>query len=100
MVVFWSPVAKAGTTGKLSFGSAALPLQEDVKILGVEVDRGLRFDGHVKTIAKKASHRIHSEKGGWLDRKGRLLLYKAQVRPHLEYAALSLTSFTTTNVTP
>ncbi|MPC94944.1 hypothetical protein E2C01_090136 [Portunus trituberculatus] len=28
--------------GKLSFGTAVLPLHENVKILGVEMDRGLR----------------------------------------------------------
>ncbi|MPC86016.1 hypothetical protein E2C01_080828 [Portunus trituberculatus] len=72
-------------------GAAALLLQEDVKILGAEVDRGLRFDSRVKTIAKKASHRISAlgRVASFLDKEGRLLLYKAQVRPHLEYAALS-----------
>ena len=44
--------------GRLSFGDAALPFQEDVKILGVGVDQGLRCDSHVKTIGKKASQRI------------------------------------------
>lgn len=99
MVVSRSPAAMAAMAGKLSFGAAALPLQDDVKILGVEVDRGLRFDSHVKSIAKKASHRISALRriASFLDRKGRLLLYKAQVRPHLEYAALSWMSCAATH---
>ncbi|MPC98743.1 hypothetical protein E2C01_094124 [Portunus trituberculatus] len=44
MVVSRSQAAMAAMAGKLSFGGAALPLQEDVKIPGVQVDRGLRFD--------------------------------------------------------
>ncbi|MPD04617.1 hypothetical protein E2C01_100314 [Portunus trituberculatus] len=81
MVVSQSSAAMAAMAGKLSlsFGAAALPLQEDVKILGMEMDQGLRFDSHVKTIAKKASHRISALRrmASFLDRKGRLLLYKA-----------------------
>ena len=34
---------------------------------------------------------------GFLDKKGRLLLYKAQVRPYLEYAALSWMSCAATH---
>ncbi|KAG0724252.1 Down syndrome cell adhesion molecule-like protein Dscam2 [Chionoecetes opilio] len=64
---------------------------EAVKVLGVEVDRELRFDGHIKHIAKKASHRVSVLRrvASFLDRGGKLLLYKAQIRPYLEYAALS-----------
>ena len=99
MVCSRSPAAKAAMAGKLFFGGGVLPLQEEVKILGVEVDQGLRFDSHVKAIAKKASQRISALRrvAGFLDRKGRLLLYKAQVRPHLEYAALSWMSCAATH---
>ncbi|XP_063878077.1 uncharacterized protein LOC135110016 [Scylla paramamosain] len=43
-----------------------------VKILGVEVDRGLRFDRHIKHIALKASHRVSSLRrvASLLDRRG------------------------------
>ena len=61
----------------------ALPLQEGAKLLGVEVDQGLRFDRYVKTIAKKASQRISALRRV-AGRKGRLLLYKAQAWPHLD----------------
>ena len=74
------------------------PLQEEVKILGVEVDQGLRFDSHVKAIDKKASQKISALRrvAGLFDRKV-LLLYKAQVRPHLEYVALSWMSCAATH---
>ncbi|KAG0719753.1 hypothetical protein GWK47_049865 [Chionoecetes opilio] len=57
----------------------------------LEVDRELRFDGHIKHIARKASHRVSALRrvASFLDRGGKLLLYKAQIRPYLEYAALS-----------
>ena len=91
MVVSRSPAAGPAVEERICFGGVPLPLQEAIKILGVEVDRGLRFDGHIKHIAKMASHRVSALRrtASFLDRKGRLLLYKAQIRPYLEYAALS-----------
>ncbi|KAG0726364.1 hypothetical protein GWK47_036769 [Chionoecetes opilio] len=91
MVVSRSPAAGPAVEGRLRFGGVPLPLQEAVKVLEVEVDRELRFDGHIKHIAKKASHRVSALRrvARFLDRGGKLLLYKAQIRPYLEYAALS-----------
>ncbi|KAG0710836.1 putative RNA-directed DNA polymerase from transposon X-element [Chionoecetes opilio] len=91
MVVSRSPAAGPAVEGRLRFGGVPLPLQEAVKVLGVGVDRELRFDGHIKHIAKKASHRVSALRrvASFLDRGGKLLLYKAQIRPYLEYAALS-----------
>ena len=91
MVVSRSPAAGPAVEGRLRFGGVPLPLQKAVKVLGVEVDRELRFDGHIKHIANKASHRVSALRrvASFLDRGGKLLLYKAQIRPYLEYAALS-----------
>ncbi|KAG0723792.1 hypothetical protein GWK47_041933 [Chionoecetes opilio] len=91
MVVSRSPAAGPAVEGRLRFGGVPLPLQGAVKVLGVKVDRDLRFDGHTKHIAKKASHRVSALRrvARFLDRGGKLLLYKAQIRPYLEYAALS-----------
>ncbi|KAG0711866.1 hypothetical protein GWK47_019692 [Chionoecetes opilio] len=90
-IVSRSPDAGPAVEGRLWFGGVPLPLQEAVKVLGVEVDRELRFNGHIKYIAKKASHRVSALRrvASFLDRGGKLLLYKAQIRPYLEYAALS-----------
>ena len=62
MVISRSPATKLATEGKLYFNGVPLPLQETVKILGVEVG-GLRFDGHIKHIAQKASHRVTALRG-------------------------------------
>ena len=86
-----SPAAKLTAEGKLCCNGVPLPLQETVNILGVEVDRELRFDGHIKHIAQKASHRVTvlRRMAGFLDKRGKLLFYKAQIRPYLEHGALS-----------
>ena len=91
MVVSRSPTAGPAMEGKIHFGGVLLLLQETVKILGAEVDRGQRFDGHIKHIGQKASHKVSvfQRTASFLDRTSRLLLYKAQIRPYLEYAALS-----------
>ncbi|KAG0726172.1 hypothetical protein GWK47_004435 [Chionoecetes opilio] len=61
--------------------------------------RELRFDGHIKHIAKKASHRVSALRrvASFLDRGRKLLLYKAQIWPYLEYAALSWMSCAASN---
>ena len=58
MVISRSPATKLAAEGKLCFNGVPLPLQETVKILGMEMVQELRFDGHIKHIAQKASHRI------------------------------------------
>ncbi len=100
LVVSRSLVAEPAVEGGIRFGGLPLELQESVKILWVEVDRGLRFDRHIKHIALKASHRVSSFRrvASLLDRRGRLLLYKAQIRPYLEYAALSWMSYVATHI--
>ena len=55
------------------FDGVPLPLQETVKILGAEVDWKLRFDGHNKHIAQKASHEVTALRRvtAFLDEEGR-----------------------------
>ena len=78
MMISRSPVAKPAVKGKLCFDGVFLALQEIFKILGVEVDQELRFDGHIKHIAQKASHWVTSLRkvAGFLDKGDKL--YKAQ----------------------
>ncbi|KAG0714328.1 RNA-directed DNA polymerase from mobile element jockey [Chionoecetes opilio] len=47
MVISRSPDASQTVSGRLCFGGKTLPLQDHIKILGVSVDRGLRFDHHL-----------------------------------------------------
>ncbi|KAG0728296.1 hypothetical protein GWK47_032774 [Chionoecetes opilio] len=88
MVVSRSPAAGPAVEGRLRFGGVPLPLQEAVKVLGVEVDRELRFDGHIKPhcLKRPLTGSLPAKVASFLDRGGKLLLYKAQIRSYLEYA--------------
>ena len=61
MVISWSPDAKLAAEEKLCFDGVPFPLQKTIKILRVEVDRELRFDGHIKHIVQKASHWVTAQ---------------------------------------
>ena len=82
------------------FGTITLPLQDYVRILGVDLDRELRFDRHIKHVARQASLRVSALRrvAGLLDKRGILLLYKAQVRPYLEYGTLTWMSSAATHL--
>ena len=77
--------------GKLRLGRDTITLQDSVDILGVEVDSGLRFDRHLKKVALAASRRVTLMRRmkHLLDADGLTTLYKAQVRPVMEYAPLT-----------
>ena len=70
MVISRSPAAKLAAEGKLSFNGIPLPFQETVENLGVEVNRELRFDSHIKHIAQKISDRVTDLRrmAGFLDK--------------------------------
>ncbi|MPC91667.1 RNA-directed DNA polymerase from mobile element jockey [Portunus trituberculatus] len=91
MVISRSPAASLAVSGCLCLGGQILPLQESIKVLGVTVDCGLRFDRHVTAVAHQASLRVSAlcRMAGSLDSRGILTLYKAQIRPCMEYGALS-----------
>ncbi|KAK3888774.1 hypothetical protein Pcinc_007191 [Petrolisthes cinctipes] len=82
MVVSRSPAASPAVEGKVKFGSVTLPLQDHVKILGVTFDAELRFDKHIHHIAHQASLRVSALRrvAGFLDNRGLMTLYKAQLR--------------------
>lgn len=77
--------------GRLRFGNDTIPLQSSVDILGVEVDSQLRFDRHLERVAHKASQKVNllRRMKNLLDAEGLNTLYKAQVRPVMEYAPLT-----------
>ena len=100
MVISRSPGASQAVSGQLCFGGKSLPLQEHIKILGVTVDRGLRFNHHVTAVARQASLRVSALRrvAGSLNPRGILTLYRAQIRPYLEYGALSWMSSAATHM--
>ena len=91
MVVSRSPAATQALKGQLQFGGVQLPLQDNVKILGVAIDRELRYDQHLASVASQTSQRVSALRrvASNLDPQGILTLYKAQIRPCMEYGALT-----------
>lgn len=76
---------------RLLFNGAALIPQEEVSILGVIYDSKLTFKSHIAELARTAAGKLASlRRISWLlDRRGRELLFKAQVRSSLEYSCLA-----------
>ncbi|MPC51428.1 putative protein in type-1 retrotransposable element R1DM [Portunus trituberculatus] len=91
MVISRSPDASHVVSGELRFGGKCLPFQDYIKILGVCVDRSLRFDHHIAGIARQTSLRVSALRrmADTLDPRGTLTLHKALIRPCMEYGALS-----------
>ena len=77
--------------GKLKFGEDTLAIKDSVNILGVEIDSKLSFHRHLESVARKASLRVTllRRMRHLLDAKGLMTLYKAQVRPIMEYSPLA-----------
>ncbi|XP_050715616.1 uncharacterized protein LOC126998200 [Eriocheir sinensis] len=71
-----------------------LPLQDSISILGVGFDAGLSFTNHAKKISKNAAWKLSCVRriSHLLDAKGTEVLYKAQVRPLMEYSPLAWSS--------
>ncbi|MPD06466.1 hypothetical protein E2C01_102280 [Portunus trituberculatus] len=64
---------------------------DTIEILGVEVDSRLQFDHHLEKVARSASSKVNllCRMKHLLHADGLLTLYKAQVRPIMEYAPLT-----------
>ena len=76
---------------QLKFGEDTLTIKDSINILGIEVDSKLSFDRHLESVARKASLRVTLLRRvrHLLDAEGLMTLYKAQVRPIMEYSPLS-----------
>ena len=76
MLVSRSPAASQAVEGQLQFEGVRLPLQDIIKVLGV---------------ARQTSQRVSAFRrvAGSLDSRGILILYKAHIRPCMEYGALA-----------
>jgi len=100
MVISRSTEASSCINGKVIFGKSVLQMINSISILGVSFDYCLRFDEHLKEIAKKASTRVTllRRTKHFLDARGLQVLDNAQVRPFLEYAALSWMSASMTHL--
>lgn len=100
MVISRSPRDLNELNGKLKFNNNNLEITSSLNILGVTFDSRLSLECHVKEIAHKASLKISALRRmkSFLDAKGLLTLYKAQVRSSLEYASLAWMSCSRTHL--
>ncbi|MPC54390.1 hypothetical protein E2C01_048304 [Portunus trituberculatus] len=59
--------------------------------LGVTIDRELRYDTHITSVARQTSQHVLAlcRVAGCVDPRGILTLYKAQIRSCMEYGALT-----------
>lgn len=91
MVVSRSLEAAQAVEGRGIFGTVTPPLQDYVRITGVDMDRELCYDHHLKHVAQQSSLKVSAlRRVAILSDKRRVgLLYKAQGRPYLEYGALT-----------
>ena len=74
----------------ISISSQKLAVVEKVKLLGVIIDKDLKWEGQVNSMYSKANRKLfmlRKLKEAGLDKEDLLLVYKGYVRPCLEYAA-------------
>ncbi|CAG5046898.1 unnamed protein product [Parnassius apollo] len=71
------------------FQGTPLVASASIGILGVDISSDVQFHGHLEEKAKLASkkHGVLSRAGQYFMPAHRLRLYKAQVRPHMEYCS-------------
>ncbi|XP_063603574.1 uncharacterized protein LOC134779374 [Penaeus indicus] len=89
MVISRSPAASGVMKDTILMNNTALPLEDLISVLGIDIDSGLRFNRHVSRIRKTASLKVTALRriSHLLNPQGILTLYKSQIRPHLEYAS-------------
>jgi hypothetical protein len=74
----------------LCISSQKLIVVEKVKLLGIIIDRDLKWEGQVKAMYLKANRKLfmlRKLKQAGLDKDDLLTVYKGYIRPCLEYAA-------------
>lgn len=100
MVISRSPEASTAISDLLKMNDESLQLQDHISILGVDFDKELRFDKHIRKICQTASLKVTTLRrmATALDPKGLLTLYNAQIRPYLEYSALTWMSSAPTHL--
>ena len=84
-------ISRSETSQTLQFNREEIRSQNEIEILGVIYDNKLTYRSHIDNIARKASAKITSLRkiSSLIDKKGRELLYKSQVRAAMEYSCLA-----------
>ena len=91
MIISRSHLDSRMLEGQLKFGEDVLAIKDSINILGVEVDSQLSFNRHLESVARRASLKVTLLRRvkHLLDSEGLMRLYKAQVRPTMEYSPLT-----------
>ena len=88
------------TNPELRFDSIPLAVVNELEILGVTIDSKLTWTKHVSNTAWRAGKKLGALRrvAIKLDRIGRAIVYKAQVRSLMEYTSLSWMSASPTTL--
>ena len=88
------------TRPEIQFGSTPLAVMNELEILGVTIDSKLTWTKHVPDTASRAGQKLGALRRvvNKLDRGGRAIVYKAQMRSVMEYASLSCMSASPTTL--
>ena len=84
-------ITRSATEMHLNFNGKVICTQNEIEILGVTYDSKLQYKTHIENVARKASAKLTSmRRMSWLlNKKGKEVLYKAQVRSAMEYSMLA-----------
>ena len=68
-------------------GTDEISLAEDIKLLGVTLDKDLNFDKHMADIARKVGNQIRvlQRHKKLIDTGAKISVYYAYLLPHLDY---------------
>lgn len=91
-IFFTNRRTKQVPTNPFNFGTSAVNWQNDLKYLGVVLDKKLTFRSHIQEVLTKAQTTIRILysllcRKSKLNETNKLLLYKVGIRPILTYAA-------------
>ena len=75
-------------------GDTDISCEDNVSLLGVNIDFMLKFDDHVSDICKKASKQLAVLKrlGRFLTKQGKLVIYNSFIASNFSYCPVSLKS--------
>ena len=75
----------------ISIEGNTIPSSFSIKVLGVTLDSGLKYDTHISHLCSKASIHIHTMKriGKYLDTDCRISMYKSLISSHFSYCPVS-----------
>ena len=84
----------------LKMNEVDLKLSSNEKILGINIDENLVWNGHYQYISKKiaSSFWLLSQIKSFLSVDDKLLFYNAYIRPHLEYCSVIWGNSTNVNI--